>query len=215
MKIQILISKTSWANNFQKNILYKIKKFSKKIKIIDSHLKLQKKYDVNIVFSYFKIIPKKYLKRSKANIVPHESDLPKGRGMSPLTWQILENKNEIVFSLVEASQKVDMGKIYYKKKIKIPKDALFDDIKKIQLKTNLLLIDRFLNYFKKNKKLPKGKDGIGKGNFYNKRTTKDSRLNINQTIKKQFNLLRIVDNNNYPAFFKMYGKKFFIKITKK
>ena len=84
MKIQILISKSSWANNYKKEILTKLKKFSYEIKILHNHKELKSNNDINIIFSYFKIIPKIYLKKSKINLIPHESNLPKGKGMSSL-----------------------------------------------------------------------------------------------------------------------------------
>ena len=183
MKIQILISKNSWAQSYKKIILTSIKKFSKKPIILSNHLNLKKDYDINIIFSYFKIIPARYLKRSKFNIIPHESDLPKGKGMSPLTWQILENKKQIFFSLIEASDQVDSGKIYFKKKINIPKDFIFDEIKKKQLNVNLKLLSRFLKYYKSNKKNPRELKIKSKETFYKKRSPKDSMININKSIK--------------------------------
>jgi len=214
MKIQILISKSSWANKFEIFIKRKLKRFSKNIKIFDHHNKLKNNYDVNIIFSYFKKIPKKDLKKSKLNLVPHESDLPSGKGMSPLTWQIIKNKKEIVFSLIEASSVIDGGKIYYKKKVKIPKHFLFEDIKKIQLKQNLLLIEKVLNFVKKKGKSPPKKNSVGKSSFFKRREPKDSKLNINHSIKDQFNLLRICDNDNYPPYFEIYGKKYILKVNK-
>ncbi len=214
MKIQILISRSSWANSYKKEILTKLKKFSRDIKILENHKKLKKNYDINIIFSYFKIIPKKYLDKSKVNLVPHESSLPKGKGMSPLTWQILQGKKKICFSLIEASSRIDSGIIYYKKKIIIPKYLLFKEIKKIQLNENLKLIVKFISFFKKNNKFPLGKIQKGKSSFYKKRTPKDSEIQIKKSILRQFNLLRTVDNKNYPAFFKIYGKKYFIRVTK-
>ena len=97
MKIQILISKSSWANKYKYEIRNKLKDFSNNIIFLKNHNNLKKNYDLNIIFSYFKIIPKKFLARSKINLIPHESKLPKGRGMSPLTWQILENKKKFFF----------------------------------------------------------------------------------------------------------------------
>ena len=86
MKIQILISKNSWANKYRNIIINKLKKYYKKVEILQTHKKLKKDYNINIIFSYFEIIPKKYLARSQINLIPHESDLPQGRGMSPITW---------------------------------------------------------------------------------------------------------------------------------
>ena len=214
MKIQILISKSSWANKHKVEILNKFKKFSKDIEIFENHKKLKKNYDINIIFSYFKIIPKLYLKKSKINLIPHESDLPKGKGMSPITWQILENKKKIFFSLIEAGYKIDNGIIYYKKNVTIPRGFLFDEIKRIQLSQNIKLIIKFIKFYKKNNKAPKGKEQIGKSTFYKKRNPNNSEINIKDSILNQFNLLRIVDNKNYPAFFKIHGEKYFLRINK-
>ena len=44
--------------------------------------------------------------------------------------------------------------------------------------------------------------------------TLHSELNINKTLKSQFNLLRICSNDFYPAFFKHKNNKYIIKIFK-
>ena len=214
MKIQILINDNSWAMNYRKDLKKKLRKFSKKIFITNNHKKLISNYDVNIIFSYFKIIEKKFLQRSKFNLIPHESDLPKGRGMSPLSWQLLENKSFITFSLLEASQKMDAGKVYYKKKVPVKKDILFDEIKNLQYIQNINLIIKFLNYLNKYKKAPKSKPQNGEPTFYRLRQKKDSKLNISKSIKSQFNLMRISDFKNYPSFFILNNKKYLIKIFK-
>ena len=66
------------------------------------------------------------------------------------------------------------------------------------------------------KKFPKVKykKQKGKTSYFKKRTPKDSRLNINGSIKSQFNLLRICDNENYPAYFVFKKKKYILKIFK-
>ena len=74
-------------------------KITSNIKILHDHKHIKGNYDICIIFSYFKILPKNYLNKSNYNLIVHESNLPKGRGMSPLTWQIINNKSEIVFSL--------------------------------------------------------------------------------------------------------------------
>ena len=214
MKVQILISKSSWANYYKKKILNKLKRYSNNIILLNSHKKLKKNYDINIIFSYFKKIPNTYLKKSKVNLIPHESNLPKGKGMSPLTWQILEGKKKVFFCLIEANSKIDNGVIYYKKTKIIQKNLLFDEIKKIQLNENLKLLIKFVKFYKLKNKAPKSKVQIGKGTFYKKRDPSNSELKIQKSILSQFNLLRVVDNKNYPAFFKIYGKKYILKISK-
>lgn len=212
MKIQLLVSKKSWATKKLSLIKKILLKFDKKIKIINNHKNLKNKYDVNIIFSYFKIIEKKYLKRSKKNIVIHASDLPHGRGMSPLTWQILKGKTKIIFSLIEVNEKIDEGEIYYKRKVNIPNNILFDEIKKIQFNVSLKFISRFLGQYKKTKKFPKSFKQVGKTHYFKRRSAIDSKLDINKSLKSQFNLLRVCDSENYPSYFIFNKKKFKLKI---
>tara|TARA_B110000977_G_C11080774_1_gene492854 strand:+ start:2434 stop:3093 length:660 start_codon:yes stop_codon:yes gene_type:complete len=214
MKIQILISKKSWATK-QINLIKKIlSKFDKNIVIISDHKNLRNNYDINIIFSYFKIIEKKYLNKSKKNIVIHASNLPYGRGMSPLTWQILKGKTTVIFTLIEANEKMDEGKIYYKKKIKIPKDVLFNEIKKIQLESSLGLIFKFLGKYKKTGRFPVSFLQKGSPYYFKLRTKIHSKLNINKSIRSQFNHIRVCDPENYPSYFIINKKKFVINVHK-
>ena len=47
---------------------------------------------------------------------------------------------------------------------------------------------------------------------YPRRTASDSRLDPEDTIAKQFNLLRVVDNERYPAFFDFLGRRYELRI---
>ena len=55
---------------------------------------------------------------------------------------------------------------------------------------------------------------VGDASFYGRRSIKDSELSVNKTISEQFNLLRVVDNESYPAWFEIMGCKYRIKIDK-
>ena len=105
MKKNILIDKTSWATKHKNYIKNSIKKIFNNTQILYSADKIKRKSYVTIFFSYFKIVKKSILLRSKYNLIVHESNLPKGRGMSPINWQILEDKSKIYFSLIEANEK--------------------------------------------------------------------------------------------------------------
>ena len=48
--------------------------------------------DLCICLSYSKLLSEKDLSKFKNVLVVHESELPKGKGWSPLSWQILEGK---------------------------------------------------------------------------------------------------------------------------
>jgi methionyl-tRNA formyltransferase len=54
----------------------------------------------------------------------------------------------------------------------------------------------------------------GKSTFFRKRKSEDSKISIDKNIKSQFNLLRISNNNDWPAFFLYKKNKYILKIFK-
>jgi methionyl-tRNA formyltransferase len=54
----------------------------------------------------------------------------------------------------------------------------------------------------------------GEESFYPRRKPEDSKLDLQKTLSEQFNLLRVCDNERYPAWFEENGVKFIIKIYK-
>lgn len=147
------------------------------------------------------------LKKNKYNLIVHESDLPKGKGWSPLTHQILSGENKIPITLFEADDTFDGGNVYFKDIIELNGTELIDEIRKKQADITFKLINRFLDENNKT-----GKCQVGHETFYKKRTPKDSKIDVNDSIVNQFNLLRVVDNERYPAYFEHRGYKYIIKI---
>lgn len=157
-----------------------------------------------------KITPPDILARNHANLIVHASDLPKGRGMSPWTWQILEGAHTIPLCLLHAGEKVDSGSVIYKKKIPLKGTELVADIRKIIGKETLGLCQNYL----REPVPPSGQEQSGTPTYYKKRSPEDSRLDPSSSIEAQFNLLRVVDNEKYPAFFDYKGQRYIISITK-
>ena len=54
----------------------------------------------------------------------------------------------------------------------------------------------------------------GDESIYKRRTKYDSRLDPDKTISEQFDLLRIVDNDRYPAFFYLNGERYTLHLFK-
>ena len=213
MKLQLLTSKSSWLFiKKRKFVLNYLKKYSDQFEIITDFKKIKKNLDICIVLSYYKIIPSKFLKHSKFNIVVHESNLPSGKGFSPLFWQILKGGEKITFTLFEASQKMDAGDYYIKKKFIFKKNLFYNDIKIRQLNCALIMVSSFLNKYKSHKEIKSFKQK-GKSTYFRKRDVKDSMLNINKSLISQINLIRICDNKNFPAHFKYKNKKFVVNIS--
>ena len=208
-KIGFLIDKTNnWIEKFLKKENFK-NNSKYKFKIFDNHLKI-KNYDVVFILGYTRILDKNFLKKSKYNLIVHESNLPKGKGFAPVQWQILKNKKNIPVCLIKAEDKVDSGEIFEKIFFKLDGTELHDEIRKKQAKATFNIIKRFL------KKFPKifSKKQVGKSTFYRRRYPKNNLLNINKSIKENFNLLRIGNNELFPSHFYYKSIKYIIKIFK-
>jgi len=209
MKIQILVDNpNSWITPYLKNLVSSIKqKKNCYVKLINSHEDVESG-DVLCLLSCEKKFNK--LNLNKYNLVVHESDLPKGKGWSPLTWQVIEGKKNIPITLFEANSLIDSGNIYEKINIKTSGYELIDELRFLQVEATTKLI---LNFIEKYPNI-KGEKQKGKESFYCKRTKNSSELNILESINDQFNLLRVCDNERYPAFFIIDNVKYLIKIYK-
>lgn len=155
-----------------------------------------------------KIYSKDFLGKNTHNLVVHASALPRGKGWSPLTWQILEGKNSIPITLFEATEKVDAGKIYHQSTLELKGNELLDEIREKLAEKILELVTAFIEEYPN----ISGKPQEGKGTFYKKRDPRNSELDPKKTLEEQFNLLRVVDNERYPAFFRHKGRKYTLKI---
>ncbi len=157
-----------------------------------------------------KIAGPEILSRNKYNLVVHESALPKGRGWSPLTWQIIEGKNNIPITLFEAEISVDSGEIYFQKIMKFKGDELVDELRKMQGESTIELILKFVRAYPK----ISGKKQKGKATYYPRRRPEHSELDIRKPLKNLISQLRVADNERYPAFFFYKNKKYILKIYK-
>ncbi|EAI8667311.1 methionyl-tRNA formyltransferase [Campylobacter upsaliensis] len=202
MKIALVTSPNQW---FYEKAL----EFAKKLgaDFFEAYEKVRG-YEVVFILSYHKIIPPNLLSLNQHNLIIHASKLPQGKGWSPMFYQILEGKNDIVFTLFEADKGVDSGDIYLQKTLKLRGDELYEELRNKQAFFSLELCEDFLKLYPN----LKSKKQNGAESFYPKRSPKDSELNIDKSLKEQFNLLRICSNEDFPAFFYHKGKKFVLKI---
>lgn len=212
IKLGFLVdSSNNWiGDNLKEFIKKSISKKKFLVKIDTNELKLIN-FDIVFILNYSKIIKESILNNYKIPLIIHASDLPKGRGFAPMIWQILNNKNEITISLFKASKNFDEGNIIYKTKLKFDGTELYNELREKLSKKMFDLISLFL------KKYPKIKYYKQKGEptYFKKRTPSNSELNMNKSIKSQFNLLRVCNNELWPAFFKYKSNTYIIKIKKK
>ena len=147
----------------------------------------------------------------KTTLVLHASDLPKGRGWSPHIWSILSGENLITISLLEAAEPVDSGAIWLKTTFDLEGHELLEEINKKLFAAELHLMTQAVKQF--GNIIPIQQIG-DPGEYMRKRTPADSRIDPNTSISEQFNLLRVVDSQRYPAFFDYQGVHYLIKIEK-
>ena len=206
-KVTFLLDKSNlWFEKQLKNYDFKLNnKYTFKISKNSNNIKKQ-----NIVFplSYTKILPEIFLKENELVLIAHASKLPSDRGFAPLQYQILKNKKKFYMTLIKAEKGVDTGRIFLQNSFTLDGTELSCEIRKIQGSQYLKIIKKFLVRYPN----VKSKKQKNKSNFNKRRYSKDSQLNINKTIKQQFNHLRINDNKLYPSFFYFKGKKYIVKI---
>ena len=168
-------------------------------------------FDIVFVLGYTKILKDEILKLNNLVLVVHESDLPRGKGFAPVQWQILKGVNKVTICLLEATDQVDSGDIYEKCTLTLDGTELYDEIRSKQAGATFELITRFL------RKYPdcSPSSQVGEASSYSKRTPKDSQLDVDKTIREQFQLLRICNNEVWPAFFELNGITYTLRIQKK
>lgn len=167
--------------------------------------------DLAFLLSLSRIVARAILRRNAHNLVVHASALPKGRGMSPMTWQVLEGKNEIPVSLIEAADAVDFGEIYRQDTITLSGGELVEELHAAVADSTV----RLCRYFVENYPfiLGEARAQVGEPSYYRRRRPPDSRLDPDKTLREQFNLLRVSDPDRYPAFFEINGRRYNVRIT--
>ena len=209
IKITFLLGK---KNEFTKKLYLKQNfNYKKKFKITftENHNKI-KNQDVVFIINYKNILPNSFLKKNKFNLVPHSSKLPKDRGFAPLQNQVLRGQKKIYYSLIEAKKKVDSGNLLFSGSFKLKGTELMNKIRKKSIFYDIKMIKNFLKRYpkisiKKQKGIP---------TFNRKREVRDNEIDINKSLKSQFNLLRVCDNDLYPSFFYIKNHKYILKIFK-
>jgi methionyl-tRNA formyltransferase len=166
--------------------------------------------DVAFYLGCVKIAPHHILVRNRRNLVVHASDLPRGRGFSPLVWLILEGAARIPVCLLDAADEADAGPVVYREWIVFDGHELNDELRGQLGEAHVALCERFMA----EPQPPAGVPQSGKPTVYRRRTPADSRLDPGRSIAEQFDLLRVVDNERYPAFFDLRGHRYVLRIEK-
>ena len=168
--------------------------------------------DILFLISCHEVICKADREQHGVVLVVHASDLPLGRGWSPHVWQVIEGKTSIVVSLLEAEDKVDTGKIWYKIRVNLPKHLVYDEINQQIFDATMQLMDYAIH--NKGSVVPEEQDNSLQPTYFRKRTPEDSELDTDASIASQFDKMRVADPERYPAYFKIHDHVYTIRIEK-
>ncbi len=143
------------------------------------------------------IIPEKIYSKFKC-IIFHMTDLPYGRGGSPLQNLIVAGHKETKLSAILAVKELDAGPIYMKKCLSL--DGTAEDI---YIRAAKLIFEEMLPDFLLNELEPVPQKGEVK--IFKRRTPEQSRLLENMSDKEIYDYIRMLDAEGYPNAFVEYG----------
>lgn len=211
LRISIVSDRDSWINEYLPGFVSVLESDGHEVCLLHDP-SLLPEGDCAFFLGCGRIVGGDVLARNVHNLVVHESDLPKGRGWSPLTWQVLEGRRTIPVTLFEATQNVDSGVIYLKDMIELAGHELVEEIRAKQAASTIALCRRFIAAYPAI--VSDGTQQTGKPGHYPRRRPEDSRLDPDRTLREQLNLLRVVDNDQYPAFFEIDGIRYRLRVDK-
>ena len=166
--------------------------------------------DVLFYFNVQEIVAKEHRAKYKKNVVIHASDLPKDRGWSPYIHKILRGENSFPVTLCEAEDRVDSGAIYLQEPVTLEGHELLPEIRaeigRAIVRACLWFIEMYPDIV--------GRPQAGEPTYCPKRGPADSRLDPAKPLIDQFDLLRCVDNDLFPAWFEARGRTYRLAITK-
>ena len=196
----IIVTKKKWD----------LKNFSKLDKKFIILKKLNKKLlnDINpkiIFFIHWSELIKYSLYNKYLCIQFHASDLPKGKGGSPIQNQILLNTKRTKLSAFKVSKKLDSGPVCLQNKLELNGTA--HEIFKRMEKISILMIKKIVKI-----KEIKFYEQKGVSTFFKRRTPKQSQINLKKitSMNQLYNFMRMLDAPGYPNSFVKLNKFKFI-----
>lgn len=208
-KISVIVDPPGWFTSYAEDIVTKLRESGHDARLVDRQAEAIKG-DIAFYLSCTGLTPAEGLARNDWNIVVHASDLPQGRGFSPLVWQVLEGRNDIPLSMILMADAADAGDILMQRSIAFSGHELNDEMRDTMGRA----ISEMCVDLANSHEPPKLRAQEGIPSWYPRRKSEDSQLDPHRTIAEQFALLRVVDNDRYPAFFDLHGQRYTLKIER-
>ena len=163
----------------------------------NSDLKLEEIKALNPDYIFFPhwswLIPKEIWSKYDC-VVFHMTELPYGRGGSPLQNLILRGKTRTKISAFKVNGGLDTGDIYCQRPLSLAGSA-----EEIYKRASEIIFKMMIPYIIKNR--PKPEKQRGKAVRFNRRNPFQSKINDNLNVKELYDFIRMLDAPGYPKAF--------------
>jgi methionyl-tRNA formyltransferase len=165
----------------------------------NDHIDFFQKESFDVMFSFYY---RHILKRDILNTCPqafnvHGSLLPKYRGRCPVNWAILNGETVTGVTLHRMVEKIDAGDIVCQKSVSIKETDFAGDVQdRLDKAAYDILIENSHDII--NGRISSIPQSLAEGSYFGGRNPEDGRIDLTQSHKKIFNLVRAV--LPYPRF---------------
>jgi methionyl-tRNA formyltransferase len=132
-------------------------------------------------------------------IVFHMTDLPFGRGGSPLQNLIVRNIKETKISALKVSNILDGGPVYLKENLNLNGTA-----EEIYLRASKIIFHIMIPQMINNDIVPV--EQKGEIVTFKRRTAEDSLIDSNMNLEQIYDYIRMLDGEGYPKAYIQFGK---------
>lgn len=178
-----------------------------------NELTYEKLKDINPKYVFFAhwswIIPKEIWSNFEC-VVFHMTDLPYGRGGTPLQNLVLRGHKKTKISAIKVNDDLDAGDIFHKEELDLSGSA-----EEIYKRASQIIFKKMISCIINNNPVPKKQ--IGEVVKFERRKPQQSEILEEMNLEKAYNLIRMLDAEEYPkAFLKTKKLKFdFFKVERK
>ena len=138
------------------------------------------------------IIPRSIWERFEC-VIFHMTDVPFGRGGSPLQNLIIRGYQETKITALRCSEGVDAGPIYLKRPL-----SLLGNAEEIYIRANAIIQDMIVEILRTQ---PVPVPQQGEVTTFKRRKPEDSTLDGSTTLNELFDRIRMMDADGYPPAF--------------
>jgi methionyl-tRNA formyltransferase len=131
-------------------------------------------------------------------VVFHMTDLPYGRGGSPLQNLILSGRNETVVCAIKCVQEIDAGPIYTRRSLDLAGSA-----REIFLRSSNKIEEMIVEIINSN---PLPIEQTGEVTQFVRRKPEESELLVGESLSQVYDFIRMLDAEGYPRAFINLGK---------